>query len=295
MLKKIDVGLSILMFSLFISFPLSVVAEESPAEYTTDTLMDEELIENELEVVDSQDGMNTSLEELLSDWEMNGYPDNVGSVYYDSDSDKYIISLINDDEASRNEIRALLSDPDFNDFAKTTYSYNDLLTVQHEIENEMEAQNSEIYSIGTGWTVIDGELTGFGDSGKEFRVVVGVDESVFAEYSQKYEKLYGDMVYVEIDSLGSLYIADDVKNIAEQTKNNMWLYASFIAILCIAILAGVLLKRNGLLVVKQTTNGDLVTDSKPLRKNEVISSIRASDIEPGDHVFDAIKKKIDEQ
>ena len=97
------------------------------------------------------------------------------------------------------EIRSLVTDPENLAFDEWKYSYNDLLAVMKDIEREMWDQPNEpvIYGVGIGWTTIDGEVTGFGDGGKEFRVVVQVSENVFSELTEKYRDKYGDMVYVE--------------------------------------------------------------------------------------------------
>lgn len=299
MMKKISICILSLLSILHISFPSFVAAEDSLIETTNNMLLDEEYIESELENAVLADETNAAVEEVLLEWEMNGYPDNVGSVYYDSDSEKHVISLVNDDEEHRNEIRALLSDPDFQDFETATYSYNELLAVQHEIEKEMMAQTEDtinISSAGLGWTTIDGELVGFGPSGKEFRVVVGVPESSFAEYSEKYETLYGDMVYVEIGSAGIGVPSEDASDGTEimmtQDNNNIWLYTGIFTMLCIGLIATVIIKRNGFIFVKQTTNGELETNSKSLHRNEVVSAVKESKIEPRDNVYHAIKKKI---
>lgn len=300
MMKKITFSLLSLIVILLISFPSLVAAEDSPVEDTSNTLTDEEYIANELEDGPPMDEMAAALEELFSEWETNGYPDNVGNAYYDSNAGKYMIGLVNNDEEHRNEIRALLSDFDFQDFETVAYSYNDLLAVQHKIEKEMMPQTEEgqnVSSVGIGWTTIDGEVIGFGESGKEFRVVVAVPESVFAEYREKYETLYGDMVYVEIGSAGidipSEDTSDGVGTLSKQVDNNRWLYTAIFTMLCIGILATVFIKRNRFIFVKQTTNGEFETNSSSLRRNEVVSAIKKSTIDPRDNVYHAIKKELE--
>lgn len=302
MMKKTSVSILSLIFIFHISFPSFVAAEDSLIETTNNMLLDEEYIESELENAIPTDEANASVEGLLSEWEMNGYPDNVGSVYYDSNSEKYVISLVNNDEAHRDEIRALLSDPDFQDFETATYSYNDLLAVQHKIEKDMMEQTDvaqNISWVGVGWATIDGEVVGFGASGKEFRVVVGVPESSFTEYSEKYETLYGDMVYTEIGNAGigipSEDASDGVETMIKQDDNNIWLYTAVFTMLCIGLLATVFIKRNGFVSVKQTTNGEIETNSNSLRRNEVVSAVKESTIEPGDNVYHAIKQEIEKK
>jgi len=75
------------------------------------------------------------------------------------------------------------------------YSERELLEIQREIERDYLSDG--VYSVGTGWTSVDGVVTGFGPSGKESRVVVGVDESRLEEFRALFADLYGDAVYVE--------------------------------------------------------------------------------------------------
>lgn len=116
---------------------------------------------------------------LLNDWEANGYPDDVGGVYYDEATGNMVIMLVNASETRKQELLSMerYLDSAHISFGESRYSYNEMLAVQKKIEAEMGGGNQKIYSIGVGWTVVDGNETGFGASGKEFRIVVTVVES----------------------------------------------------------------------------------------------------------------------
>lgn len=268
---------SMLFIALLLTFSTSLpsFAEDSNEGSITD---EERRATNEL--TEGMTNTDEMMEELLTEWDTNGYPDNVGYVYYDNDSGKYIIGLVNADESSKNEIKSMLPASENLIFETATYSYNDLLKVQDKIEKEMDAQTDETRDIHS---VAIGEL---GENGKEPRVIVGVDKSSFDDYTKKFETLYGDMVYVEVGGPGV------EESTTEQDINRMWLYTTFIAMLGVVMFGALLIKRNRLVLAKQTVNGGLVAESRPLRRSEVISAVKESVVEPSDHVYKAILKEI---
>ena len=77
------------------------------------------------------------------------------------------------------------------------------LTVVADSQEEIVAEHMRtpvewrVVGIGVGWATIDGQVTGFGESGKESRVVVSVLTEHADEYRDRFRKKYGDMVYVE--------------------------------------------------------------------------------------------------
>ena len=177
------------------------------------------------------DGLSP-LEEAYQLWEENQYPDDVGGVYYDRDTDSLAILVVYPSDERKDELYALFG----RDLVITEcrYSYNELLYVQNEITGMM-SQEQKIYSSGIGWTSKDGVVSGFGESGKEFRVVVGVDESEFARYSADFAEKYGDMVVVESSEQATAQ-ADDGRNEGNDAAyvngavegnsggNNFWLF-----------------------------------------------------------------------
>ncbi len=83
------------------------------------------------------------------------------------------------------------------------YSDDELYKVYEELldkymNDASDAANSFIVTaIGVGGAVIDGQTTGFGESGLEKRVVVTVRYQYYEEYKKLLEEEYGDIVYVE--------------------------------------------------------------------------------------------------
>ena len=63
-----------------------------------------------LTVYGSAEDGEMAFEELYNDWEMNGYPDYVGHVIYDSDEDQYVIGLVDPSEAEIDELESKLGD-----------------------------------------------------------------------------------------------------------------------------------------------------------------------------------------
>ena len=74
--------------------------------------------------------------------------------------------------------------------------YNELLDVYMNDASD-EANAFIVTGIGVGGAVIDGQTTGFGESGLEKRVVVTVRYQYYEEYKKLLEEKYGDIVYVE--------------------------------------------------------------------------------------------------
>ena len=133
---------------------------------------------------------------LLALWEREGYPDDIGGVYFDNDTGLLAFLLIDPTPERIAELQTLAG----HDLLITpgTYSYNELRRIQNEIWYEL-IEDGIIYHAGVGWaTDEDGNVTGFGESGKELRVIVGVDETVFEHYRDEFARRFGDRVFVEI-------------------------------------------------------------------------------------------------
>ena len=143
---------------------------------------------------------------LLQDWETNGYPDDVGSIY-STDGTPYnlTVQLVGDDfEARAAEIRAMLDDPSTISFEKGTYTDKQLHEISSEIADAYIKDGSGVQSVGVGW----GSSGGFGASGKEMRVVVTADEDRAVDLYQELGSKYGDAVVVEA-SKGKPELTDD--------------------------------------------------------------------------------------
>lgn len=132
---------------------------------------------------------------LLQEWETNGYPDDVGSIY-STDGTPYnlTVQLVGSDfEARAEEIRAMLDDPSTISFEKGTYSDKQLHEISSEIADAYIKDGTGVQSVGVGW----GSNGGFGASGKEMRVIVTADEDRAVDLYQELGSKYGDAVIVE--------------------------------------------------------------------------------------------------
>ena len=132
---------------------------------------------------------------LLQEWETNGYPDDVGSIYStDGSPYNFTVQLVGDDiEARADEIRAMLDDPSTVTFEKGTYTDKQLHEISSEIADAYMTDGSGVQSVGVGW----GSNGGFGASGKEMRVVVLADEDRAIDLYQELGSKYGEAVIVE--------------------------------------------------------------------------------------------------
>ena len=132
---------------------------------------------------------------LLQDWETNGYPDDVGSIY-STDGTPYnlTVQLVSSNfEARAEEIRAMLDDPSTISFEKGTYTDKQLHEISSEIADAYIKDGTGVQSVGVGW----GSSGGFGASGKEMRVVVVADEDRAVDLYQELGSKYGEAVIVE--------------------------------------------------------------------------------------------------
>lgn len=135
--------------------------------------------------------------ELMTDWEMNGYPPDVAGICStDGSADHITILLVGDDDGSRAaEISAMLEDPSTITFGVGSYTEAALQAIDAEICEEFINNNpdSGIFACGVGW----GQNGGFGPGGNELRVVVDADPDRVEEYAGLFRERYGDAVVVE--------------------------------------------------------------------------------------------------
>ncbi|HSR03006.1 MAG TPA: hypothetical protein VLM88_00235 [Proteiniclasticum sp.] len=136
-----------------------------------------------------------NVQALFQHWEENGYPDYVSSVYSTDGSEKLTILLL--DREKEDVVRNMLIDESGVSFGTGSISQETLLKVHEEILNEYILKDPMVYAAGIGWTSIDGELTGFGESKRESRVIVYVDKNYMDEYKNEFRERYGDVVYVD--------------------------------------------------------------------------------------------------
>lgn len=178
--------------------------------------------------------------ELYQYWSMNGMAEWVCSVVSADGSAERLAVVVNS-QAAAEELSAMVEDAASVEIivADGSYGYNELLSVQDAISREYMGAGGKslVVSIATGLAVTDGKVTGFGESGKELRVVVGVLEESAEEYRELFRKRYGDMVYVEAAEravLTDVSLREPLK-----TVSHPWYLAGVAAVLCVMAVGAV--------------------------------------------------------
>src|SRR5690625_3630728 len=155
MIKKVTVMLILALFALCL--PMNSFAEsmdphdDHETKLTVTQTDDENVADSENNDNPTSDEEREAVEQLMSEWEGNGYPDNVGHVMMDNDG-KIIIGLVDNSESAQADIKAMVDEPDLLNFESAKYSYNDLLATNDEIVEIMTEQSGdsqEIYGVGT--------------------------------------------------------------------------------------------------------------------------------------------------
>ncbi len=235
------------------------------------------------------EGEYANIGEMYQDWAMNGYPDYVGSVYStDGSSDNMTILLIEGEETKADEIRALLKDDSGVSFGVATYAHNELKEVNNEIVKKYMGSDAMIYGVGIGWTSVDGEVTGFGESKKESRVIVTVDDSIAQEYANQFYEIYGDMVIVEAGG-AAVPLSESTKQAGD---SNTWTIVAIIGLSGILMAAFILLKRQRFIPAMQTNSGNIVTGDTCLSRKQTIKAIKNSEFKPDKDMLKSIMKQI---
>lgn len=123
---------------------------------------------------------------LFADWELNGYPGDVGGVYsYDGDATHLCILLLDRTPEREEEIRALLEDAETLKFGDATRSYAEVLAVRDMIEAEYLDDEGV---VGIGVTVNDAKT--------DFVVSVDVTADRYEDINAAISGKYGDTVEV---------------------------------------------------------------------------------------------------
>ncbi len=123
---------------------------------------------------------------LFADWELNGYPGDVGGVYsYDGDATHLCILLVDRTPEREEEIRALLEDAETLKFGDATRSYAEVLAVRDMVEAEYLDDEGV---AGIGVTVNDAKT--------DFVVSVDVTADRYEDINAAISGKYGDTVEV---------------------------------------------------------------------------------------------------
>jgi len=334
----------ILILALFAPVALAAgddVAEQERADALGEDYVPSEGFSNEQERLEMEAATGNShaddrfiqWEKLIGRWEQEGYPDDIGGAYYDSDAGAMGFLLVDYTPERIGELRLLVSDQAI--ITPCKYSYNELRLAQEEIDSIIGA-DSGIYSTSVGWTSTDGRVHGFGESGKEFRLEVRVDMSVYDHYSAGFAELYGDRVVVKaIDPSempqealaseeGDGGLVDDANNsmtyevgtivpvdisvalagsafrtaVAINDIKTMPLYRnSWILPAMLILLCGIAVtlyfNRARFVPAMQTNTGNVVTGNAPTGRKQTLMAIKNSAMTPSDDVFSSIMDKID--
>lgn len=159
----------------------------------------------------SPEGNQSNYEYWQQQWDEHGYPDDIGGQY--SKDGSIWVQVVETTPERMEELRGMFGDK----ISLTKYSFNELEGVRQEIEAVMQAPESKIYGLGTGWSSNGNGVFGFGESGTEFRVVVIVDKSMYEHYSAEFARQYGDKVYVEAGGQANLLDARETATSDTQT------------------------------------------------------------------------------
>ena len=235
-------------------------------------------------------GKYAGISELFEFWEASGYPGYVGGVFSADGTSHNLTVLLYDDDGSAEElIRSSLIDDTGVSFSKAEVSHSTLMAVYDEICTNHMQSPGKVYSVGIGWTTVDGVVTGFGESGRESRVVVSVDESVLKEYTDEFFALYGDLVFVEAGTP----LEFSSKDIGRQNMFSKYTWQIIIIISIAVVCLGVLfLNRAHFIPALQSVNGRVAAQSAPFSRAETIAAIKNSAVAPSDGVLDSIIQKI---
>ena len=192
-----------------------------------------------------------NIDELYQHWSVTAMPEWVCSVTSTDGTMGRLTVMVNSQDAAE-QLAAMVEEESTMTVMVSTdaYTYAQLMQVQDEIVDKymMNASGEPaIVSAGVGWASIDGVVTGFGESGRESRVVVGVLEKHADEYRELFRKQYGDMVYVEVS--GEIVLTDSTLGAADavlevvpvqKTSAPMLYFGGMMVVLCAAA-AGFLL------------------------------------------------------
>ena len=184
------------------------------------------------------------MNELYQHWSETQMPDWVCSVV-SADGSSERLAVVVSSQAAADELAAMVEDGSSVEIivADGSYGYNELLRVQDEISRKYMKDDGTgpVVSIGTGLAVIDGEVVGFGESGKELRVVVGVPAEYADEYRERFQKEYADMVYVEVQE-GMTLNTDMALQQPAMVQPVIYVLAG-VVLLGIALTVGIFLRR----------------------------------------------------
>lgn len=132
--------------------------------------------------------------DLLARWEQDGYPEDVTGVFYNAETSSLSILLTENTLSRRMAIANSVEDGSMLLFFDGDYSHAELIAVQNAIAEELSSGETEgLLKVTLGW----GVHGGFGDAGKDFRVVAEAADEQAEQLAARYAAEYGDIVVVE--------------------------------------------------------------------------------------------------
>ena len=230
--------------------------------------------------------------EMYADWDQNGYPDDVCSVYSTDGEGSMCILLLEDTPEREAELLALLEDPSRVSFGTGVYSHNEMAAACDEIVREY--LGGAVVSCGIGWSSAGGGAKGFGESGFESRVMVSVTAEKASEYEALFAGKYGDMVVVEAVEgapVAAVGVGEEYDSVTDRARSSSWLIPA--AAFVLLALTGVFLAgRAKASRAAQTTTGHIVAGHTPPSRAQVIRAIRESSRTPDSRVLENIRKRL---
>lgn len=191
-----------------------------------------------------------SVTALWDDWSINGAPDWFCCASSTDGTSEHMTFVVKSAEAEEELLAMLPADAALDVVvSETAYTQAELLKIQEEIINTyMSGEQPPVAGVGIGWTVVDGNVTGFGESGREDRVVVNVLADQMDTVGAEIQETYGDAVYLEASegyAMAEEAVADiAVEETAGQNQTTAILGACIAAALLAVITALVRRSRN---------------------------------------------------
>lgn len=187
-----------------------------------------------------------SVTSLWNDWSMNGAPDWFCSASSTDGTSEHMTFIVNSPEAETELLSMLPEDAALAVIVSTeAYSQAELLRIQEEITNTyMTDAQPPVAGVGIGWTTVDGEVTGFGESGREDRVVVSVLADQMDTVGAEIQAAYGEAVYLEaVDGYATPTAAEEAAAAEETAKDPTTIILWAAIAVMIVILLSTLAKR----------------------------------------------------
>jgi|LSQX01.1.fsa_nt_gb hypothetical protein len=231
----------------------------------------------------------------LDYWNTNGWPADISFAYNGggeiAGDDKTIlnyweIGVVNATAERKREITELFASTCLITFHAAKYSHAEREAILTEIE--IQAKESRDSNLIYGCLINNTE-----------KIYVVVKDTAFDEYSARYAKSYGDLIWVQkeseavsVETITGNIVTGFVSDTEESAKWYLW---ALPILLCVFVLAAAALyfKRLRLLPARQTADGKTVVAEPPLTREQTVKAIKNSNITPRNGVFDDICKRIE--